>query len=106
MTASDYTPRSIEDYKGTSLDGKIKRTGAMRGAHGQPNALRWVQLADGTVLFKDAGRGIYGFCHDAEYNAVKAGDGSDIFDMSAEDIVQACYLRGYNYSYHVNADAV
>lgn len=39
-------------------------SGTMRGAHGQPEGLHWQLLNDGTLLFHDRPRMVFGACHD------------------------------------------
>lgn len=72
-------------------------TGTTAGAHGQPDGLTYAVKPDGTVLFHDRPRAIYGACRLAlnlEAIRAMAEDEADFWDEDAEEVFSDEVHRG------------
>ena len=85
--------------EGTDL--VIVNHGTMRGAHGQEDALVWAVLEDGSTLFHDTARSIFGVIDPSKSESHRDGP---FQGRPGSDAVHWGYIRGYAYSYHPSAD--
>jgi len=91
-----YTVQTREPFN-------VASHGTMRGAHGQPDALHWVVLPDGTTLFHDTARNIYGAITPGKWETGgacgKAHPSGPFTGAPGAAAVRWGYLDGYAYGW-------